>query len=228
MRGPTRLGVEAYRLLASKGMFDAPTVTRSLDHFEIPPRDGVFSQDVPEARIAIFPNYFPGSPATARVVDRSSVTALLLPGEETASQELFSPLPAGLQLIELIYGSVEQLEGILDQVLHHILRQDLDAEAICRLLNGVSYRRPNSEGRKRFENPAATVRPMKRRLTIGMATYDDYDGVYFSIQALRLYHAEVMKDAEILVIDTDVVEQSFFQQPFGFLGFSNQESTICA
>ena len=27
-----------------------------------------------------------------------------------------------------------------------------------------------------------------KKLTIGMATYDDYDGVFFSIQALRMYH----------------------------------------
>ena len=38
-------------------------------------------------------------------------------------------------------------------------------------------------------------------LTIGMATYNDYDGVYFSVQALRMYHPEVMDQVEILVID---------------------------
>ena len=37
-------------------------------------------------------------------------------------------------------------------------------------------------------------------MTIGMATYDDYDGVYFSLQALRMYHPEVMDDIELLVI----------------------------
>ena len=26
------------------------------------------------------------------------------------------------------------------------------------------------------------------KLTVGMTTYDDYDGVYFTLQALRLYH----------------------------------------
>jgi len=36
-------------------------------------------------------------------------------------------------------------------------------------------------------------------LTIGMATYDDFDGVYFTIQALRLYHD--LSDTEILVVD---------------------------
>ena len=29
------------------------------------------------------------------------------------------------------------------------------------------------------------------KLCIGMATYDDFDGVYFSVQAIQLYHPEV-------------------------------------
>lgn len=41
------------------------------------------------------------------------------------------------------------------------------------------------------------------RLTIGMACYDDFNGVYFSIQALELYHAEVMDDVEFLVVDNN-------------------------
>ena len=45
---------------------------------------------------------------------------------------------------------------------------------------------------------------MKKLLTVGMATYDDYDGVYFSIQALRLYHDIFSSDdAEIIVIDNN-------------------------
>src|SRR5262250_3413650 len=38
-------------------------------------------------------------------------------------------------------------------------------------------------------------------LCIGMATYDDYDGVYFTAQGIRLYHPEVTAQTEILVID---------------------------
>ena len=34
-----------------------------------------------------------------------------------------------------------------------------------------------------------------------MATYDDYDGVYFTSQAIRMYHQEVTSDTEILVLD---------------------------
>lgn len=35
-------------------------------------------------------------------------------------------------------------------------------------------------------------------ITVGMATYGDWSGVYFTVQALRLYHPEV---TEILIID---------------------------
>jgi hypothetical protein len=49
--------------------------------------------------------------------------------------------------------------------------------------------------------PEATPPGAERFLTIGMATYDDYDGVYFSVQAIRLYHPEVTSQTEILVID---------------------------
>ncbi len=40
-------------------------------------------------------------------------------------------------------------------------------------------------------------------LTVGMATADDYDGVYFSIQALRLYHSEAVALCEFLVLDNN-------------------------
>ena len=36
-------------------------------------------------------------------------------------------------------------------------------------------------------------------LTIGMATYKDFDGVFFTIQALRMY--QDLTDTELLVID---------------------------
>jgi glycosyltransferase involved in cell wall biosynthesis len=43
-----------------------------------------------------------------------------------------------------------------------------------------------------------------KKLTIGMATYDDFDGVYFSIQALKLYQLKgIEEDVEIIVIDNN-------------------------
>jgi glycosyltransferase involved in cell wall biosynthesis len=45
---------------------------------------------------------------------------------------------------------------------------------------------------------------MNKLLTIGMAVYDDFDGVYFSIQALQMYHLSGMhNDVEFIVIDNN-------------------------
>lgn len=44
---------------------------------------------------------------------------------------------------------------------------------------------------------------MQKILTIGMATYDDYHGVYFSIQALRIYHTLNWNEIEFIVIDNN-------------------------
>lgn len=41
------------------------------------------------------------------------------------------------------------------------------------------------------------------KLTIGMATYDDFDGVYFSVQSLRFHHPEVADQLEIIVLDNN-------------------------
>jgi len=41
-------------------------------------------------------------------------------------------------------------------------------------------------------------------LTIGMSTYDDYDGMYFSIQALRMYQLQgIENDVEFVVVDNN-------------------------
>jgi len=36
-----------------------------------------------------------------------------------------------------------------------------------------------------------------------MPTYDDYDGVYFSIQAIRLYNPEIIDSVEFIIIDNN-------------------------
>jgi hypothetical protein len=52
---------------------------------------------------------------------------------------------------------------------------------------------------------AALVHPGPE-LTIGMATYDDFDGVYFTLQALRLYHD--LDSTELLVVDNHGCEHT--------------------
>jgi hypothetical protein len=51
--------------------------------------------------------------------------------------------------------------------------------------------------------PEATPRGEPKFLTIGMTTHNDYDGCYFTIQAIRLYHSEILDEVEFIVIDND-------------------------
>jgi glycosyltransferase involved in cell wall biosynthesis len=41
------------------------------------------------------------------------------------------------------------------------------------------------------------------KLTVGMPCYDDFDGVYFSVQSLRMYHSDIINDIEILIVDNN-------------------------
>jgi len=49
--------------------------------------------------------------------------------------------------------------------------------------------------------PEATAPLGHRRLCVGMATFDDFDGVWFTLEALTLYHPEVADDVSFLVVD---------------------------
>lgn len=51
--------------------------------------------------------------------------------------------------------------------------------------------------------PSAGKQLPRRLLTVGMATYDDFDGAYFTIMSLRLYHPEVADRISILVVDNN-------------------------
>jgi hypothetical protein len=53
------------------------------------------------------------------------------------------------------------------------------------------------------EPPQAGEVPPWRTLTIGLATYDDFDGAYFTIQSIRLYHPEVLDRVAFLVVDNN-------------------------
>lgn len=50
-------------------------------------------------------------------------------------------------------------------------------------------------------DPKYTAPVTPPKLTIGMATYDDFDGVYFTIQSLRLSHPEVLEYTEFMILD---------------------------
>lgn len=75
---------------------------------------------------------------------------------------------------------------------------------------------------------------MNKKLTIGMVVYDDYNGVFFSIQSLRLHHPEAMKDVEFVIIDNNPESSEgqttkkfgpWIKEPNQYLPFTEYRST---
>jgi hypothetical protein len=110
--------------------------------------------------------------------------------------------------LALRYGEFEQLSGTADVLARFLLEGKLDGPATRRYLSLFASSPPFSQAATAptaapatYKIPTPTPRRDARRLTIGMATYDDYDGVYFSLQALRLYHPEILEETDFLVVD---------------------------
>ena len=163
----------------------------------------VFVQYAEGAELAIEPV------STARTVSRlmgCNLNARNLPDHGLAMvRELAGTIPA----IVLRYGAYNQLDGVADRLIRMIVADGWRASDASRLLSafgsqssaggGVTTMEPSRE--KAFPIPSPTPKRAGRKLTIGMATYDDFDGVYFTIQALRMFHAEAMDDVTFLVVD---------------------------
>jgi hypothetical protein len=73
-----------------------------------------------------------------------------------------------------------------------------------------------------------------KKLTIGMATHDDYDGLYFSIQAIRMYNQEVINDIEFVIVDNNPTSvhgravsdfSEWIRQPVQYIPFKKFKST---
>jgi hypothetical protein len=102
--------------------------------------------------------------------------------------------------LRIRYGSLQQMQGVVDVLLEMLCDRALPPDGLLRLVNAFST--PMARAAKR-EIPARTDRELSPKLTIGMATYDDYDGVYFSIQSIRMHHPEILEHVEFVVIDNN-------------------------
>jgi hypothetical protein len=103
--------------------------------------------------------------------------------------------------LRLTYGSYAQIDGVLDFLARIALEAETDIAEFNRFLRGLPRPAPVTPPRKTYPIPTRTERQFSPKLTIGMATYDDFDGVYFSLQAIRMYHADIADQIELLVID---------------------------
>jgi len=127
-----------------------------------------------------------------------------------------SALARRMPAVALDYGEAGQLDGTLDVLTRQALAGPIspdDLAAMCAAFTAAAAARTGSASSDavarsstsppKRDVPAPTVARFARRLTVGMATYDDYDGVYFTIQSLRMHNPELVRDTEFVVIDNN-------------------------
>ncbi|MCB2216508.1 glycosyltransferase family 2 protein [Desulfofustis glycolicus] len=175
-------------------------------------RDEAREERIPS--LLLFPKFVPGTPLKVSPLSPAQASMGLMGCLLNAQQlgatgfsrtaRLAKEIPA----LTVSFGSADDLDLLDSHFLTTVVDHKLSPAALTSLLQPI---RPASSEET---TPAGTMAPVtmhplpephptcpRKRLTIGMATYDDYDGVYFSVMALCLYHSEVIDDAEILVLD---------------------------
>lgn len=105
-------------------------------------------------------------------------------------------IPKWLAIPDAVFDPDVPLDALLEQDNGPGYSIERLVERLSAFLLGQAEKPEKPEKPEKFEQPEQA--PL---LTIGMATYDDYDGVYFSIVALQLYHPEVFCKAEIVILD---------------------------
>jgi hypothetical protein len=161
--------------------------------------------------LIIFPKFEAGAPLRIAAVSAAQA-GLRLMGCNLNARNLrgegfgeIGALARAVPAFVLHYGDFDQLGGVVDVLVRLLLDGQRGAPEARRFLSAF----PDPAATARSQRPAAPVgeipaptpRRPARKLTIGMATYDDYDGVYFSVQALRLYHPEILDDVNFVVVD---------------------------
>jgi hypothetical protein len=117
--------------------------------------------------------------------------------------------------ISLEYGDTAQLLRTLDVFTRQILATQPSADDLVDICEAFSARAAtrstyltttNKEAEAVASDaaiPSPTLKRFPRRISVGMATYDDYDGVYFTVQSIRLSNPELEDALEFVIVDNN-------------------------
>jgi hypothetical protein len=172
-----------------------------------------------ERGLIVFPCFNPGTPfqltaltpgeACLRLIE-NCLNARNLP---RAGLPFASLLARRAKAISLVYGNTDELSGTLDVLTRQALGTRTSADDLAALCQAFTARAATKVAiaqsgtaqpiQEKRVAPASTVARFPRRLTIGMATYNDYDGVYFTVQSIRMNNPELNGALEFVVIDND-------------------------
>lgn len=194
----------------------APKLSSGEQILSHPNRAARFAEKSLPCSFIIFPKF--RRHADLRIQSISAAeTAMLLVGCNLNARNLadggfrlLSTLSRATPAIMVEFGSFDELDGVLDVLARFMLDSSMDGAEKRRFLTAFPKQaqasdkaggNTHSSNQVKFPIPSPTPKRPPRTLTVAMATYDDYDGVYFSLQAIRMYHSEVVDEVDFLVID---------------------------
>lgn len=196
---------DAAHLLALADVAGAP-MARIGERILIGARPAWIAQGASHAcRMMIFPRHARDKRARLEMLDTASAAVRLAAQRISKASRGADPdlwpikMAQSIPAIALSYSDYGEIDGLVDRLARLTLDEKLSPADFTRFVSGIGQ--PRARSRPKRPVPERSSRRFSPFLTIGMATYDDYDGVYFSLQAIRLYHPEILDEVEFLIID---------------------------
>jgi hypothetical protein len=198
---PTVAKLEAFRDLAAADGDDSLIVAPAVAWRA--------AQEWARCGLVVVAEFAPGAAFVVEALDFERDQALLA----TALSPAFAgklPLPPGalaflaeVPIVRLRYGDTDAFDRVVDHFVRSTLEGEISGRDFARFAAAFAGQAAAAKpaSAQTFEIPKRSERKLAKFLTIGMATYDDYDGVYFSLQALRLYHPEIVGEVEFVLVD---------------------------
>ena len=170
--------------------------------------------------LLVFPRFEPAAPlrlgplsagrALLRLME-ANLNARNLPDHGLA---VLRDMAAKVPALEIRFPGFDALENVLDPLCAAIAGERLSPSAAQAVLGAVQTalaraahpQKPVATRPPPPPEPPHPIRPkpsVAPKLTIGMATYDDYDGVFFTVQAIRMFHPEIAGDIEFVIVDNN-------------------------
>jgi GT2 family glycosyltransferase len=200
---PLQLDESAASQLASLTDFGSAPMVKLGNRFYIAPKEKWRASENLKTGVIIFLHQEADANLKIEKIGATDAALLLKQNQKHQTEDYchLLPLTETTPTIKLTYGSFDQLQDILDNLLMVTLGRQLSPLAFDRFISAMPQAEPAAK--RVFAAPTRTERSITCKLTIGMATFDDYDGVYFSVQAIRLFHPEILNDVEFVIIDNN-------------------------
>lgn len=194
---PLTLAEQSASQLAGFADFGSAPMAKTGGTFLVSPKPEWLPQDGTKPGMLLFLNHKPRSNLRIEKL-RADDAARRLKLHAKRDQD-YNWLTTVTPAVQLTYSDFDQLGGVVDDLLRLVLGKAYSAVQFDKFAAAM----PHHFAVAPEDIPTPSDRDGTCKLTIGMATYDDYDGVYFSIQAVRLFHPEILDQIEFIIIDNN-------------------------